>query len=392
VPAGTDDTAEEVAFRASVRASLEARLERRVDGGVPSVLGAGSDDLEGGRKFLAVLADVGLGAPTWPEAFGGIGATPDQAGIVAEELSAFERPDLYPFMVGVSLVGPTVLTHGTEEQKARWLPKIRSGEEIWCQLFSEPDAGSDLAGLKARAVKDGDTWRVSGSKVWSSRAHYSKWGLLLARSDSSVPKHKGITAFALDMEAPGVDVRALRQMNGDTHFNEVFLDEAPIADDCRIGEVGEGWRVAITTLMFERTSIGGGYGVSREQVLELGRQASGDPLLRQRVAGVLGQMEIARWTAMRARAAARAGRAPGPEGSGGKLRMSDTLKELGDLGIDVEGMAGLTDEGEWQMLFLTGPSLSIRGGTDEIQRNILGERVLGLPPEPRLDKEGPFNG
>jgi alkylation response protein AidB-like acyl-CoA dehydrogenase len=389
---GSDDTPEEAAFRASVRADLDARLPRRVDRAVPMVLGAGSDDLEAGRQFLAVLADVGLGAPTWPAEFGGIGATPDQAAIVAEEMAAFERPDLYPFMVGVSLVGPTVLTHGSDEQKARWLPAIRSGAEIWCQLFSEPDAGSDLAGLTARAVLDGDTWRVSGSKVWSSRAHYAQWGLLLARTDSSVPKHQGITAFGLDMRVPGVEVRALRQMNGDTHFNEVFLDEAPIADDCRIGGVGEGWRVAITTLMYERSSIGGGYGVGRDQVLELGRRAGGDPLVRHRLAGVISQMEIAKWTAMRARAAARAGRPPGPEGSGGKLRMSDTLKELGDVALDIDGMAGVAEASDWQTMFLTGPSLSIRGGTDEIQRNILGERVLGLPPEPRPDKEGPFRG
>jgi alkylation response protein AidB-like acyl-CoA dehydrogenase len=328
-----------------------------------------------------------------------MGASPDEARVVAEELSHFERPDLYPFMVGISLVGPTLLTHGTDEQKARWLPPIRSGEEIWCQLFSEPDAGSDLAGLRARAERDGDVWRITGSKVWSSRAHYSQWGLLLARTDWSVPKHAGITAFGIDMSAPGVEVRALRQMNGDTHFNEVFLDGAPVPDDCRIGAPGEGWRVAITTLMHERGSIGGGgLGVSRDQVLALGRAHPGDAVARQRIAGVLSQMEVARWTGLRARAAAEAGRPPGPEGSGAKLRLSATIKELADLALDGEGMGGVAREeapagdDDWQTLFLTAPSLSIRGGTDEIQRNILGERVLGLPAEPRPDKETPFGG
>ena len=373
-------------FRAHVRAELAARLTPRADRDVPSVLGAGSDDLEAGRAFLAALAEGGLAAPTWPTAYGGMDATAEQASILNEELNAFERPDLYPFMVGISLVGPTVLTHGSDAQKDRWLARIRSGEEIWCQLFSEPDAGSDLAGLRCRAVRDGDQWRVSGTKVWSSRAHYSRWGLLLARTDFSVPKHAGITAFALDMQATGVEVRPLRQMNGDVHFNEVFLTDAPIDDDCRIGAEGDGWKVAITTLMHERSSIGGGWGVSREQVATLGQRARG-PVDRDRLARILADLEVARLTGLRAKAAAQTGRPPGPEGSGGKLRMSATLKALGSLALDL----GADDE-EWQTLFLTSPSLSIRGGTDEIQRNILGERVLGLPPEPRPDKDGPFSG
>jgi alkylation response protein AidB-like acyl-CoA dehydrogenase len=195
------------------------------------------------------------------------------------------------------------------------------------------------------------------------------------------------------MTVPGVEVRPLRQMNGDTHFNEVFLTDAPIDDDCRIGAEGEGWKVAITTLMHERSSIGGGWGVTRDQVAALGRRSRG-AVDRDRLAAVLADLEVARFTGLRAKAAARAGRPPGPEGSGGKLRMSATLKALGGLALDLAGPSGVVDlgEDEWQTLFLTGPSLSIRGGTDEIQRNILGERVLGLPPEPRPDKEGPFAG
>jgi alkylation response protein AidB-like acyl-CoA dehydrogenase len=382
---------EDVAFRARVAEELGRRLSRRVDRDVPMILGAGSDDLEAGRAFLRALADGGLAAPTWPVEYGGMGATPDQAAVLNEELAAFERPDLYPFMVGISLVGPTLLTHGTDAQKDRWLAAIRSGEEIWCQLFSEPDAGSDLAGLRCRAERDGEQWRVSGTKVWSSRAHYSRWGLLLARTDWSVPKHAGISAFAIDMMAPGVEVRPLAQMNGDLHFNEVFLTDAPIDDDCRIGAEGEGWQVAITTLMHERTSIGGGWGVSREQVKGLAADGLG-PVERDRLAAVLTELEVARFTGLRAKAAAQAGRPPGPEGSGGKLRMSATLKALAGLALDVAGPAGMLAEGEWQTLFLTAPSLSIRGGTDEIQRNILGERVLGLPPEPREDKNRPFAG
>ena len=391
-----DDTPEEAAFRADVRKALAARLRPRPAGAAFSVMGAGRDDLEEGRRFLAVLADGGYAVPTWPVEHGGMAVTPDQAAIVAQELNHFETPDLYPFMVGISLVAPTIFTHGTPEQQSRWVPMIRSGEEIWCQLFSEPDAGSDLAGLTCRAELDGGEWRVTGSKVWSSRAHYSQWGLLLARTDSSVPKHAGITAFGLRMDSPGVVVRPLRQMNGDTHFNEVFLDQAPVADSDRIGPVGGGWRVAITTLMFERGSIGGGWGVSRAELLAHAerRGAADDPVLRDRLARLVANLEVSRMTGLRARAASRTGRTPGPEGSGAKLRMAQTLKEIGDLGVDLLGPGGVVNEGEgaeWRTLFLTGPSLSIRGGTDEIQRNILGERVLGLPPEPRVDKDKPFS-
>src|SRR5205823_6721607 len=259
----------EAAFRAEVREALSSRLQaRRADAGF-SFLGAGQDDVEAGRALLAALADGGWGVPTWPAAWGGRDATPEQAAIVAQELARFEVPDLYPFMVGLALVGPTLLAHGTPAQHARWLPTIASGAEIWCQLFSEPDAGSDLAALAARAVPDGDVWRVSGQKVWSSRAHYSRWGLLLARTDPAVPKHAGITAFALDMTVPGVEVRPLRQMNGDAHFNEVFMTDAPVADADRIGEVGDGWRVAITTLMHERGALGPGTGPGRRELIDL---------------------------------------------------------------------------------------------------------------------------
>jgi alkylation response protein AidB-like acyl-CoA dehydrogenase len=397
-----EETAEEAAFRTRVRDALSARLRDRPTGSTFTVMGGGTDDVESGRHFLEVLAEGGYATSRWPVEHGGMGATPEQAEIVAQELSRFEVPDLYPFMVGIGLVGPTLMTHGTPEQQARWLPRIRSGEEIWCQLFSEPDAGSDLAGLTSRATFDTTTgvWEVTGSKVWSSRAHYSDWGLLLARSDFSVPKHAGLTAFAIRMDAPGVEVRPLRQMNGDTHFNEVFLDHAPIPDEDRIAGPGEGWRVAITTLMHERGSIGGRMGVSPAEVIELGHERAHDAVARDRLARSISNLEVARFTGLRARAARRqSGGAgvPGPEGSGGKLRMSAVLKELADAALDLhgpEGMLAPTPQGpgnEWKTLFMTAPSLSIRGGTDEIQRNIIGERVLGLPPEPRVDKDKPFS-
>jgi alkylation response protein AidB-like acyl-CoA dehydrogenase len=360
-------------FRAAVRAALEARL---TSGGADTftVLGAGSDDLEAGRAYLRALADGGWAVPTWPAEYGGLAATPAQAGVVAQELARFDVPDLYPYLIGLAIAGPTLVAHATTEQCSRWLPAIRTGDDIWCQLFSEPDAGSDLASLATRAERDGDQWRVTGSKVWTSRAHYSQRGLLLARTDPSVPKHAGITAFALDMHAPGVTVSPLRQMNGDTHFSEVHFDDAPVADADRIDAPGEGWRVARTALTYER-----GAGA----------------VVRQQLAATIIELEVARLTARRARDAAKAGRSPGPEGSGSKLRGSAGLKAAASLALGVlgaDGIAGIDGDrnGEWETLFLTSPSISIRGGTDEIQRNIVGERVLGLPPEPRADVDVPF--
>ena len=389
-----EDTPEEARFRHRVVEFLSARLAPRPRREQLQIMGAGSDDLESGRRFLATLAEAGMAVPRWPAHLGGMGATPEQAAIVARELARFDSPELYPFMVGIGLVGPTVIEHGTPDQQQRWLPGIRDGSEIWCQLFSEPDAGSDLANLGARAERDGEVWRASGSKVWSSRAHYSQWGILLARTDPTVPKHAGITAFGVRMDTPGVTVRPLRQMNGDAHFNEVFLDEVVIDDADRIGQPGAGWGIAVTVLAHERASIGEGWGsVSIAEVVDHARRHGGldQPVMRARVAELVANLEVSRMSSLRARAARRSGRPPGPEGSGAKLRNGAVLKQLGEVALDLEGLSGLVDGDEWQTLFLTGPSLSIRGGTDEIQRNIVGERVLGLPPEPRTDKNVPFS-
>jgi alkylation response protein AidB-like acyl-CoA dehydrogenase len=386
-------------FRRRVREALDARLKPHHGGDGFTVLGAGSDDLDAGRACLRALADGGWAVPTWPAEYGGLGATPAHAAVVAQELARFEVPDLYPYVIGLAIAGPTLVTHATQEQCARWLPPIRTGDEIWCQLFSEPDAGSDLASLATRAERDGDRWRVTGAKVWSSRAHYSQRGLLLARTDPTVPKHAGITAFALDMRAPGVRVSPLRQMNGDTHFSEVHFDGAPVADADRIDAPGAGWRVARTALSHERGAGavgGGGWGADlKDRLVDLVRRrgAAADPRVRQRLAATIIELEVARLTARRARDVARAGRPPGPEGSGSKLRGSAGLKAAASLALDVlgpDGIAGIDGGDEWQTLFLTSPSISIRGGTDEIQRNIVGERVLGLPPEPRADVDVPF--
>ena len=382
-------------LRAGVTARLDHLLPRRGATSSAAVLGAGSDDFESGRRYLAQLAGDGFAVPTWPVAHGGMGLSQARADVVSAALKEFEVPDMYPFLVGLALIGPTILVHADPAQQARWLPRIRSGDDIWCQMFSEPDAGSDLANLKTRADRHGDEWRASGSKVWTSRAHYSQWALLLARSDSSLPKHRGITAFGLDMSSPGITVRPLVQMNGDSHFNEVFLDEVAIPDGDRIGGVGEGWRVAITCLSFERTSLAGDLGVSLDQLRRLGRMLPpGRAVGRDQLAARVGDLKIRHWTAERARIALQAGRPPGPEGSGAKLRTTAMLKHLANQALTAAGAAatvGMDQPDEWQSLFGVSPSLSIRGGTDEIQRNILGERSLGLPPEPRVDKDGPFS-
>ena len=373
----------------TVRRALAEVLQPRDPDAPATVLGAGTDDLDAGRTYLGALAGGGWFVPTWPEEYGGRGASADEAAVIARELSTFAAPDLYPYLVGLALVGPTLIGHGTPEQCRRLLPAIATGEEIWCQLFSEPEAGSDLANLATRATRDGDVWRVTGSKVWSSRAHYSRWGWLLARTDAAVPKHAGITAFVVDMHAPGVDVRPLRQMNGDTHFNEVYFTDTVVPDDGRVGEVGGGWRVALTTLAFERgggSAAGGGWSLGPDRLLALAHERGAvDPVRRDQLARVWVQAETARLTGRRAR-----GGAPGPAGSGAKARASATMKAIAGTALALRGADALLAGDEWHTLFLTAPSISIRGGTDEIQRNIVGERVLGLPGEPRLDRDVPW--
>jgi alkylation response protein AidB-like acyl-CoA dehydrogenase len=377
------------------RAELASILRPRDPDAAVTVLGAGSEDVEAGRSYLSALSEGGWAAPAWPTEHGGRGASAEEAAVIARALAEFEQPDLYPFLIGLSVVGPTLLALATEEQRARWLPGIRTGREIWCQLFSEPGAGSDLANVSTRAERDGDMWRVTGQKVWSSRAHYSQRGLLLARTDPTVPKHAGITAFGFDMEARGVEVRPLRQMNGDAHFSEVFFDGALVSDDDRIGAVGDGWKVARTALANERGAVGAvgaGMGSPVQRLLELVHDGQHVPgaVFRDRIAAVHVESEVNRLTTRRARDAARTG-TPGPEGSGAKLRGGALLKDTAAAALALLGPDGVIGEGEWQTLFLTAPSISIRGGTDEIQRNIVGERVLGLPPEPRVDVDTPWD-
>lgn len=382
------------------RAALAALLPPRDPDARVGVLGAGSDDVDSSRRYLASLADGGWAVPAWPRELGGRGVTAEEATVIAGVLREFAAPDLYPVLVGLLLVGPTLLEHGTTEQQRRFLPRIASGEEIWCQLFSEPEAGSDLANAATRATRDGDEWVLDGQKVWTSRGHYAEWGILLARTDPEAPKHAGLTMFAVRMAAPGLDVRPLVQMNGDRHFDEVFLTGVRVPDGDRIGEVGGGWRVAVTVLAHERAAARPGTAVGSEGAgAEVPRwltdlAAAGrldDPHLRQRAMRVLALEQVTRLAAERAAASARAGSGPGPIGSTRKLAGAALFKLRAELGKDACGASGMLADSPNHVEFLTAPSMSIRGGTDEIQRNIVGERVLGLPPEPRVDKDIPWS-
>ena len=382
------------------------------------------------------LAESGWGFPTWSTDWYGRGLPSRLAAVVAEErkaAGAFGPPS----GIGVMMAGPTIVDHATDEQKKRFLPDMVTGREVWCQLFSEPGSGSDLASLQTRAVRDGDEWVVNGQKVWTSGAQYSKWGILIARTDPDVPKHRGITYFVIDMDQPGVDVRPLKEMTGGATFNEVFLTDARVPHDNVVGEVGDGWRVAVTTLAHERSSLGaggmggmgggaiigahdldarvgdvagsagggemagmaaafGGGGGSLVKMLPQLFGRSGDPIARQDVARLYTLLEIARYTGLRAQAAAARGEGPGPAVSTGKLQASAIVRILRDAGLRMEGAHGMLSGpdapmgGMLQMLALFSPAVSIAGGTDEVQRNIVGERVLGLPSEPRPDKEVPF--
>jgi alkylation response protein AidB-like acyl-CoA dehydrogenase len=398
-----EETEEEKAFRAEVRAWLAQHAKRRVAGGpsdhsyVPGERSAEADleHVESCKRWQRTLHEGGWAGITWPVEAGGRGGAGWQQRIFNEEQAKFDVA-VGAFAVGIGMAGPTIIAWGTEAQKRRFLPPMLRGDEIWCQLFSEPGAGSDLAGLRTRAERDGDEWIVNGQKVWTSGAHYSDWGLLLARTDPDVPKHKGITAFILDMRAPGVDVRPLRQITGAAHFNEVFFTDARIPDTHRIGGVGEGWRVANTMLSNERALIGGGGRVSFRDLVELARSCgrAGDALVRQELARSYTRLQLIKWLGWRARS--RKDQGLGPEASVLKLAASRRLEADGNLVLALQGASAVLADGDarhdgyWQQQFLMQWSSRIGGGTEQVQRNVIGERVLGLPGEPRVDKDVPF--
>nr|WP_201787468.1 acyl-CoA dehydrogenase family protein [Wenjunlia vitaminophila] len=358
--------------------------------------------------FLRARFDAGLAWVHYPRGLGGLDAPRALQSVVDAALEAAGAPDNDPRRIGIGLgmAAPTLLRFGTERQRRRFLRPLWTGEEVWCQLFSEPGAGSDLASLGTRAVRDGDAWVVTGQKVWTSSAHTARWAILLARTDPEVPKHQGLTYFVCDMHAPGVEVRPLRQITGEAEFNEVFLNEVRVPDEHRLGEVGDGWRVARTTLMNERVAIGG-QALPREGgmigiVAELwrGRPELRTPALHDRLLRLWVDAEVARLTGERLRQQLATG-APGPEGSGMKLAFARLAQEISGLEVEMLGEEGLRYD-DWTLRrpqtvdftgrgpgyrYLRAKGNSIEGGTSEILRNIIAERVLGLPAEPRTDKD-----
>ena len=398
-----EETPEEQEFRAEVRAWLDARAKRRQPGTDPEHFYSSNDSskeadaahVRACKAWQLTLYDAGWTGITWPKEFGGRGGAGWQQRIFNEEQSRFDVA-AGVFAVGIAMAGPTIIAWGTDEQQARFLGPMLSGEHVWCQLFSEPGAGSDLAGLRTRAVRDGEQWVVNGQKVWTSGAHHSDWGLLLARTDLDAPKHKGITAFLVDMCTPGIDVRPLRQINGMAHFNEVFLTDVAIPDACRLGPVNEGWRVANTMLSNERAMIGSGGRVGWRDIVTLAQRlgATEDPVLRQQLAHSFTRLQLIKWLGWRARS--RKDQGLGPEASVLKLAASRRQELDGNLVLELQGAAGMLYDadavanGYWQQQFLMQWSSRIGGGTEQIQRNVIGERVLGLPGEPRVDKDVAF--
>jgi len=348
------------------------------------------------EAWYPTFAGSGLVVPTWPVAYGGLDLAPATARLVETELRPYNLGRLNP--LGLNLAAPALFAHGTEEQRLRFLPPIVRNEEVWCQLFSEPGAGSDLASLATRAERDGDGWVVTGQKVWTTWAHLADFGVLLARTDPDVPKRQGITYFLLDLHQPGVDVRPLRHITGEVDFNEVFLDGALVPDAQRVGAVGEGWKVANATLSGERQMVSGAGsgGVDRiggrgaEHVIDLARAhgVARDPVVRQELVRVYSEERIRDWTNQRVRADVKAGRSPGPASSVGKVHQGGLNQRIQSLAVDVLGARALAWEGDAATLppevrgMLRSRANTIEGGTTEVNKNILGERVLGLPREP----------
>ncbi len=367
----------EEAFRDELRAFLAAHHPGETPAG--DVAGFGLR-----RAWQRTLHEHGWAGVSWPREYGGRGATLVEQAIFDEETVRARTPTAAN-VLGLAMGGPTVIAHGTEEQRRRFLRPILSADEIWCQGFSEPDSGSDLASLKTRATRRGDEYVVSGQKVWTTLAHHAKWCMLLARTDPEAPKHRGLTYFLLDMEQPGVQIRPLRQVTGEAEFNELFLEEARIPAANVVGGEGEGWRVAITTLMHERATLASTFQVQVKIALgELGRAAreagrADDPLIRDRLAQLHIEAEVLRLNALRGLSTMMRTGEPGPEGSLGKWQWADVNQRLTELGLELQGAHAQLDVDPWTYRFLRARANSVEGGTTEILRGIVAERVLGLP-------------
>jgi alkylation response protein AidB-like acyl-CoA dehydrogenase len=393
-------------FELDVRAFLDANATKRPE--ETFVWGEGSEnvslfpertpeqeaaDLAAARSWAQIVFDAGFGWITGPPEYGGRGLSRDYQRIYNTAAVDYQTPSMAVYGIGLGMVAPTILAHATDEVKEAYLQKMYRGDIVGCQLFSEPGAGSDLASLQTRAIRDGDEWIINGQKVWTSGAQVSDIGEIICRTDPDLPKHRGLTGFVVDMHAPGVEVRPLRQMTGGASFNEVFFTDVRIPDSHLLGDVNGGWTVALTTLMNERAAIGGGGGgvglPTTTRLIELARAAglSADPLIRQQLATVIVNERVSRYTSLRAMAKIAVGQLPGPEMSLAKLSLTANMVRTYELVSMILGPALVADTGEWGTYawsqFLLGvPGMRVAGGSDEVMRNIIGERVLGLPKEP----------
>jgi len=392
-----EDSPDDAAFRTEVRDWLRAHAAPRPSGGGPRQLLTDAYSAEeaahvaASRRWQRTRYDGGWAGITWPKEHGGRGGTLTQERIFDEEEAAFDVPTTI-FSQAIGMVGPTLIRYGTDAQKTRFLEPILRGDLVFCQLFSEPEAGSDLASLTTRAVRDGDEFVVNGQKVWTSNAHYSDWGMLLARTDPGEPRHAGITYFLVDMNTPGIEARPLRQITGTAHFNEVFLTDVRVPAANIVGTLHGGWGPTMTTLTNERSAIAGAGKAELAQLLELARRCgrADDPAVRQRLARLHTNIELMKLTVWRGQTAQDHGRPLGPESSIGKLAMSRHVSMIGDTSMAIASAAGMVaddpDTSAWVWAFLDQWALKIGGGTDEMQRNTIAERVLGLPKEPRITR------
>ena len=391
-------------MRTWLDANAKPRLRRESGDPMDERYDAGA--MQRAKEWQKTKAEKGYARVTWPKGMGGIGGTPMQSIIYNQEEAKYDVPAGAPFAIGLGMCIPTVMAYCGDETKQRYVRPAVEGTEVWCQLFSEPAGGSDVAALKTRAVKDGDTWTINGSKIWTTGAQFSDYGLLLTRTDPNVPKHKGLTMFHLSMKAAGVEVRPIKQASGASGFNEIFFTDVKIPDSQRVGEVGQGWQVALTTLMHERLAVGGGQGGGLDvpQLMQLARSleledgpAIKNAAVREKIAEWYVRSAGLKYTTLRTMTALSRGQQPGPEASIAKIVVASKLQDISAFAMELEGETGVLtgDEapmhGSFQGGWLGAPGLRIAGGTDEILRNIIAERVLGLPGDIRVDKDVAFN-
>jgi alkylation response protein AidB-like acyl-CoA dehydrogenase len=398
------DTKTEAAFRAEARAWLERNAEPKRGAFETWDARYGEQDgLARAKDYQRRKAEAGFAGITWPKEYGGRGGTAIEQVVWNQEEAEYIAPRGY-FEIGLGMCMPTLFAYGTEEQKCRYAPVALRGEEIWCQLFSEPAAGSDLAGLRTRSVRDGDSWVINGQKIWTSGAHRADWGVLVTRSDPNAPKHKGLTYFFLSMKSPGIEIRRIKQISGASNFNEVYFTDVRIPDSQRLGGVGHGWGVALTTLMNERLTTGETRGPDWDELYALAKRveledgpALANAAVRERLADWYVRRQGVRWTRFRVMTALSRGETPGPENSIGKLVSAPMAQDIASFAMDLLDMGGVVSDPElapmraaFQDSVLSTPGSRIAAGTDEILKNIIAERVLGLPADVRVDKDVAF--